>query len=87
MDAPDTAPDTTNRWIDDRLRALDPPDTWEPATAVALAHFRERAAASAAADGAAPRTAFGVGADLAALFGVVIADARGPGSRPPASHA
>lgn len=47
MDAPDTAPDTTSRWIDDRLRALDPPDTWEPATGVALVRFRERAAAAA----------------------------------------
>ena len=67
------APDTTNRWIDDRLRALDPPDTWEPATGVALARFRERAAAARRA--ASP-------AQLRSRT-----DARGPGSRPPASHA
>jgi hypothetical protein len=48
MDAPDTT-NHTERWVADRLRALDPPDTWEPATAVALALFRERAAAAAAA--------------------------------------
>jgi hypothetical protein len=47
------APDTTNRWIEDRLRTLDPPETWEPAPAVALARFRERAAAAAA-----PRAGF-----------------------------
>ena len=48
MDAPDMT-NHTDRWVEDRLRALDPPDTWEPATAVALAHFRERAAVAAAA--------------------------------------
>ena len=50
MDAPDNAPHnasaTTNRWIEDRLRVLDPPQTWEPATGIALARFRERAAAA-----------------------------------------
>jgi hypothetical protein len=56
MDAADT---TRDRWVDDRLRALDPPDTWEPATAVALARFRERAAAGAAA--ATPRRGFAWG--------------------------
>jgi hypothetical protein len=54
MDAPDTT-NHTDRWVEDRLRALDPPDTWEPATAIALAHFRERAAAAAAT---APRRRF-----------------------------
>jgi hypothetical protein len=48
MDAPETAPATakTNRWVEDRLRALDPPDTWEPATNIALARFHERATAA-----------------------------------------
>jgi hypothetical protein len=55
MDAPDTTP-TRDRWIDDRLRALDPPDTWEPATGVALARFRQRAAVAAAE----PRRGFGL---------------------------
>jgi hypothetical protein len=61
MDAPDTTgtPDTANRWIEDRLRALDPPDTWEPATGVALARFRERAAD--AAEAAARRGGFASG--------------------------
>lgn len=63
------APDQRNGWIDDRLRALDPPGTWEPSTAVALAHFRERAAA---AEGVTPRTVSGVGAGLAGLFGAVL---------------
>lgn len=51
MDAPET-PESTNRWIDDRLRALDPPDTWEPSTAIALARFRQRADAAATATAA-----------------------------------
>jgi hypothetical protein len=51
------APDTTNRWVEDRLRALDPPDTWEPATGLALARFRERASAATAAE---PRHGFGL---------------------------
>lgn len=49
------APDRRNPWIDDRLRALDPPDTWEPSTAVALARHRQRVAA---ADAARPRRAW-----------------------------
>jgi len=40
-------PEPTNPWVEDRLRALDPPDSWEPATAVALAHFRKRVATAA----------------------------------------
>jgi hypothetical protein len=49
MDAPDTARDKTDRWVEDRLHALDPPDAWEPPANIALARFRERAAAAAEA--------------------------------------
>lgn len=49
------APDQRNHWIEDRLRTLDPPDSWEPSTAVALARLRQRAAA---ADAARPRRAW-----------------------------
>jgi len=43
MATTDRMPSTS--WVDDRLRALDPPAVWEPAAGVALARFRERVSA------------------------------------------